>query len=515
MSVDVCIVGGGVAGAVTAHRLAANGKSVVLLDAGPRFKYPDPERYAGLRRGISPWEWEDPERDRCEEASDPPIRLNRNRIKAVGGTTLHWNATTLRLQPDDFKMHSLHGVGVDWPFDYDELEPWYSQAEEELGVAGGEMVGAPPMSRPYPLPGHPLSHAAKNFIVPAFADMGLAIGETPHAVNSRPHNGRPACAAFTTCIPMCPIHAKYTGMAHIFKGEATGKVLVKHGCHVRRLSLAGGRKVGAVQYVAEDGNLHEQHAKAFILAGGAVEVPRLLLLSGEGSLANSSGLVGRNFMTHPRVRVSGRMPENIGPHRSGLSTCLSWALYQHEKLPETGNVLLAPAESGGGGPADLAKRTDFWNGEKILEEIQNEFGRGITINIQGDMLPKKENRVSLSSTREDKYGDPIPRIEMKLSQVDRNGLARGVQVSEEAFRRMKATDIAASSVEAVGNHLMGTTRMGASPEESVCDPWGRCHELDNLYVVSSSLFPTGGCSSPTLTIAALGLRTGDYLSRNL
>lgn len=516
MEADFCVVGAGVAGALIGYTLATRGHSVLVLDAGPRFTYPDMDSYQRMLRGGTPWPWEQANRDLYEDRSLPSASLNNHRIKAIGGTTLHWNANTQRLQPADLKMRTLFGLGADWPFDYQELEPWYLRAEQELGVSGGPAPGEPPRSAPYPQPAFPESYAEARFFSPAFRALGLPVGSNAAAINSQAYEGRPACAVFSTCLPMCPIHAKYTALHHIGKGEATGRMQVRPESHVRRIRLGSARRVSHVRFVDGTGQEMDATARYFVLAGGAIEIPRLLLLSGDDQhhpdgLANGSRQVGLNLMTHPRVIVRGMLPEPIGPHRNGYATTNCWALYQHEHLPRLGNVMLSPEVHSGPTPADLAMESGAW-GDALLEQVRRSYGREGGMHVKGDMLPKPENRVALSSRLSDRFGDPAPVLEMNYGDFERHALDHGVETAIRLFHEMKATDIRTSGYSAVRSHLMGTTRMGDSADSSVCDQWGRCHELDNLYIASSSVFPTGGCSSPTLTIAALALRTAAHLA---
>jgi glucose dehydrogenase len=516
MSFDVCVIGSGVAGALAAYRLAAGGKSVVMLDSGPRFDVLDRELYEAASRHGDAWPWYAEDRDRCEESTSPRIGLNNNRVRAVGGTTLQWNAHVERLMPVDFRMRTAFGIGADWPLSYDELERWYCEAEKELGVAGEDAPGSPPRSEPYPMPPHPLSYAEREFVIPAFQRCGVSLGMASLAINSTEYGGRPACQAYATCIPMCPNHAKYTAMSHVVKAEATGRVSVRSNCHVRRLHLSERRSVGSVEYVDEEGSSQQEAAKVFLLAAGGVETPRLLLLSSNGGdlpngLANGSGLVGRYYMTHPRITSRALLPSKIGPHRTGFNATMSWHLYTQEKRPRAGGVLLKPTVEGGPTPADLAIRSNKW-GRDLMEEVKRRYGHEMGIHIQGDMLPAAENRMSLSTGSVDRFGDPVPRIEMKLGREDVAALHRGAEVASRVFTEMNAQEVHGRKVNVIGNHIIGTTRMGSDPKRSVCDAWGRCHELDNLYVAGSSLFPTAGCGSPTLTIAALSLRTADHIA---
>jgi glucose dehydrogenase len=516
--IDLCVIGSGVGGALVAWEAARAGRSVVILETGRRYEDADAERYELARLQLSPWPWEEEERDAFEVESDLRVRVNGSRIKAVGGTTLHWNAYTPRLQPGDFEMRSRYGIADDWPLGYAELEPYYLRAEQELGVAGGEGPGAPPRSAAYPLPAHAYSHADSEYFVPAFEAAGLRLAPNPMAVNSRAYDGRSTCLGYATCAPMCPTRAKYSAMVHVRKAEATGNAEVRSECHVRRLRLAGDRRVGRVEYVDGGGQPRELEAHAFVISAGGVETPRLLLLSAaEGrhaaGLGNGSGLVGRRLMFHPIAGVRATMPERVGGHRLGYGTTVSWDAYDHSTLPELGNVVLFPSDLQGPTPAEIARESGL-RGAALKREVRERYGRNLKIVAEGEMLPSPANRVELSATRRDRYGDPVPRLVVGFGDFERRTIARGHELGTRIFQLAGAREIWTDSSAFVA-HFMGTTRMGDDPATSVCDGYGRVHDLDNLYVASSSLFPTSAASHPTTTIAALAIRTGEHLAASL
>ncbi len=517
MDYDVCIVGAGVAGALTAYKIASTGKKVMLMDAGPRFDYLSEERYGRVKRGENPWDWIIPERDLYEESSTPNIGLNHNRVKGVGGSTLKWLGSAERLMPKDFKMQSLFGIGVDWPVTYSDMQNWYYEAEQELGVAGKNTPDAPPRENPFPLPPHPVSFTDKKYFIPAFNKLGLSAGPVPLAINSRDYNNRPKCELYSTCSPMCPLHAKYTATAHVIKAESTGNVTVKPNCDVTRVNVGSKRKIESVKYINEEGSVKEQKARVFILAAGGIENPRLLLLSADrdyyqNGLANSSNQVGRNYMTHPSVRPKGTMHKRIGSHKTQFDTACSWTLYNHKNLPSVGNVMLLTIL--GPKPAAIAINSNLL-GNELLKKVRQEYGFELGISVIGEMLPRPENCIRLSDFLTDCYGDPAPSINMQLSNLDKKSLLNGVKISSKILKEMGASNIRHNGFTAIGSHIIGTTRMGDDPNNSVCDRWGKCHDLDNLYIAGGSLFPTSGVSAPTLTIAALALRMADYIGRNL
>jgi glucose dehydrogenase len=512
--IDLCIVGSGVAGSLIAYEAARAGKSVVILETGKRYNSLDPELYERVRLQLYPWQWEEEGRDAYEVDTTMRLRLNGGRVKAVGGTTLHWNAYTPRWQPHDFEMKSRYGIARDWPLSYDELEPYYVKAERELGVAGGNAPGMPPRSAPYALPPHPYSYSDKEIFFPAFAKAGLTLGHNPMAVASQPYDGRAQCAGYSTCAPMCGSGAKYTGMVHVRKAEATGKAEVRSQCHVRRIKLANARRVGYVEYVDREGVGSRVEARAFVIAAGGIENPRLLLLSAADGphsqgLANESGLVGRTLMFHTAAGVRATMKERVGGHRIGFGTAICWDHHQHRNLPEIGNMILFPADLQGPMPSAIARESGL-SGKALKEHVRKAYGSNVKIIAEGEMLPNPANGITLSSKIRDRFGDPVPRIAMAMGEFENRTMQRGVEIGRRIMEIAGAIRIW-TDTNPLGGHYMGSTCMGSDHRASVCDKYGRCHGLDNLYLAGSSIFATSSASHPTLTIAALALHQAGHI----
>jgi choline dehydrogenase-like flavoprotein len=314
MNTDVCIVGAGAAGGIMALELARRGISVVVLESGPRHEFSQRGQY--VRRYVkheNPWRTPLPELDRHTVGGTSPYHLDGRRARGLGGSTLHWEGYTLRLHADDFRLRSLYGIADDWPISYQDLEPYYARAEETLGVAGAaDDPWASPRSTPFPLPAFPFSHSDQLF-APACRSLGIRVHHLPQARNSVAYGGRPQCQACGTC-HVCPTGAKASiDLTHVPQAEATGNARVLTNATVFKLEVEDSGEVSAAVYARPDKVPHRLTARVFVAAAGAVETPRLLLMSAARTcpdgVANSSGLVGKFFMSHPYVEITARARE--------------------------------------------------------------------------------------------------------------------------------------------------------------------------------------------------------------
>jgi choline dehydrogenase-like flavoprotein len=517
---DVCVVGAGPAGALVADRLAGAGHDVVVLEAGPRFD--DESRERRMERAIRPasdplsvWDMGGP-RDAYDSTGERHYPLDRARVKGVGGSTLHWQGMVMRLHEADFESGSRRGLGADWPIGYDDLRPHYAAAERELGVAGAsDNPFAPPREEPHPLPAFPPSHSDSIFAA-ACEEVGVTTHSVPNARNSEPYDGESACVGYGTCQPVCPSGAKYDATRHVASAEDAGARVVDR-VPVRRLHHDdAGERVVAAEYTTPDGATHRQEARQFVLAAGGVEVPRLLLLSKSeqypDGLANSSGAVGRYFHDHLFAGVGGTVDEPTRQNHVGFNTSESHQFYEGD----VGRIKLEFLNYAGPSPVEMALGGDDW-GDALLDDLRAAYGTHLAVGGLVEQLPRAENRVTLSATRTDDHGDPVPEIRWSLGEHERRTIRRANEIQREIL------DAAGADVEwtvgpgATGPafHHMGTTRMGTDPETSVLDSRLRTHDLQNLTVPSSSAFVTGGAMNPTLTIAALALKAADHLDADL
>ncbi|MFC6825395.1 GMC family oxidoreductase [Halopelagius fulvigenes] len=530
---DVCIVGAGVAGGLLAHSLSKRGYDVVLLEAGPRFDFDS--RLERMERALRPdsqasvWDVGG-ERDAFSSTGPEDYNLNAKRVKGVGGTTLHWVGFTPRYHEKDFEMNSRYGLAADWPIDYETLRPYYADAEERLGVAGADdNPFAPPREESRPLPAFPTG-PVDSLYEEACSDLGITLHSAPQARNSEAYDGRSKCVGYSTCHPVCPSGAKYSGDVHVRRAEEEGARVIDR-APVRSLEHDDeGEAVTAAVYDAPEQTGLRQEARTFVLAAGGVEIPRLLLLSASETypdgLANSSGLVGKYFMEHPAVSVSGRIERPEGQEPLYWWPLESHQFYDHED-PRPGSIKLEFQQASEDSPLDALRGFDADARGDLLDPVEgDEPGVGgahsgdmwrIRVNGLAEMLPRERNQIRLNRDKTDDRGNPVPDVALDVGDYERETMNRVIDIGTQILEAMGATDVRTTDPEnpRYVAHHMGTTRMGEDSEASVVDPNLRTHDLRNLYVSSSSVFVTAGAMNPTLTIAALSLRLAEHLDDRL
>ena len=352
---DVVVIGAGAGGAAAAYGLCRRGLSVLLLDAGPRFDpaidYPltsadwdardFPEKPGSTGKvSFAPGQTlatREPLLTSGSRGLGPLVTEGKRRmeryhhVRGIGGTTLHFTGEAHRLHPDAMKMNSRVGVAADWPLDYAELEPYYVQAEELIGVAGPADQGARWRSRPFPLPPHPLSYAARTLEKGA-AKLGLGWQANSRAALSIPWNGRLPCNYCGACNKGCPRGDKGSAdVTFVASALATGRCTVRPDSPVVRIEAGADDRVAAVLVGRPDGSIERITTPQLVLACGAVETPRLLLAS--RGLGNESGEVGQNFMDTLYVVVGALHPDLQHGRRGLPSDAICWDFNAPDALP--------------------------------------------------------------------------------------------------------------------------------------------------------------------------------------
>jgi gluconate 2-dehydrogenase alpha chain len=542
---DVAIVGLGAAGAVAAHVLTAAGLDVVALEAGPRVDA-SMMTLDEVRNDIRNWlsapkswreipTWRANESEAAAESPWPTLMVN-----AVGGTTIHYNCVSIRFHPWHFeaRTRTIERYGeaaipdgatlADWPFGYDELEPYYDLVEHAVGVSGaaGANVHEAPRSRGYPMPplrasgwGTMLSDAAQR--------LGWHPFPAPAAINTEPYGGRPACTycGFCTCNG-CYTNAKgSTDLTLLPAAAATGRLRVESGARVVRVDVDGDGTATGVTFV-RDGREHVQRARMVVLAGFVYENTRLLLLSRSRAfpdgLANNAGQVGRHYTAHVTPFSFGLFPGlDLGRFNGaagGQATCVDdWNgdVFDHRGAGFVGGAMLMalqelkPIES----VRDrLPPGVPRWGAE--WKAWIREHARSIgTISAQIDALTYEHNYLDLDPVARDSFGLPRVRVTHRVGENE----LRAWEFMREKLELWLSEAGAAQTwtndpVFIEARHAYGGTRMGADPASSVVDGFGIAHEVPNLAVLGASTFPTAGGHNPTLTLQAAAWRSAERIA---
>jgi choline dehydrogenase-like flavoprotein len=545
VTVDAVIVGSGPGGATAADVLTAAGWSVTIVEKGrnhlldpdnlsqPAFDYSNDEIKFHNRFFLGPDPLIEPRTFRSDEADGDRVHVGEfNSVPTtVGGGGVHADGKVPRFRPDDFRVLSQFGPQAgadvaDWPLDYDELEPYYAEVERAIGVAGTEDSNpfAAPRSGPFPMPsGAPMFGATRS--VAAAEKLGYHPYAAPSAVNSVPYDSRPACNNCGFCAFFgCPIHAKGDPIAMLQRTMATGRAELLSESFVSRVRVEGRRATG-VDVVGPDGAERFVAARHVIIAAGAIETPRLLLLSGL-----DHPLIGRYLMTHFQTITAGSMPYRTYGERGRSVThvhddmivgdAASRAAAAEAGLPWIRGGLVE--HSGGGLPIMEAKHMP-WGAAHPEIMSTSPIRRGLWAFImQGEDLPYATNRVDLDPAVKDARGFPVARITYKPGRHELVASAHYGPRLIAILQEMGAQWTAATSSPGTGNaslpeaipesrHNMGTVRMGTDPATSVVDPSGRLHQFDNVVIADSSVFVTSAGYGPTLTLAALAARAAHLL----
>jgi choline dehydrogenase-like flavoprotein len=511
--VDVAIVGSGASGSLLAARLAQSGKSVMILEAGPERTLNDLYSSQIWARRLK---WAGPP---TESGGKDPISVNFNSGWGTGGAAVHHYGVWLRLHPADFEMKSRFGRGLDWPLSYDELRPFYDRIQAEVGISGDAQAEVwRPAGDPYPMPPLPVFQQGR-LIERGFQKLGLRTAPVPQAINSAPYRGRPACLNDGWCDAGCPIGALANPLVlHLPQARAAGATVLHNSFVTRVLTNARGDRVTGVEYTDARGQRQVQEASVVLLAAFAVQNPRILLHSATqqhpDGLANSSGLVGRYMMVHSAANLFGLFREETENHlgRTG-GQLLSQEAYA--KDPRKGHLpssqwLIANALK----PNDLLgivnARPELF-GDALHRFLQTAARHLGTMTFVGESLPNAANRLGLSAQK-DRFGMPLAHVTHAFGPDDLDCFDAGMRQGTEILKAAGAYEAWAGGRAKM--HVMGGTIMGSDRRASVTNSYGQTHDLPNLFVTGSSLFPTGGAVNPTLTIYALSLRSAEYLLSN-
>jgi choline dehydrogenase-like flavoprotein len=533
-SVDFVVVGSGAAGGVMARELSQAGFSVVVLEQGPRlgpgdFEHDEFKYYylSGITNDpkLSPQTFRD---DPAQVAQRPRMGNSLVYARIVGGSSTHFTANYWRFHESDFHERSLlggiAGTGfADWPISYQELEPYYTKVEWDVGVSG--LAGAspfdPPRSKPYPMP--PLPVKSSGVLMERGArKLGLHPFPAPMAINSEPYRGRPGCAHCGFCIGFgCEVMAKSSSLyTMIPEAERTGRCEIRPMSYVFNVALNKSGRTSGVHYYDAHKREQFQKAKAVVLSANGAETARLLLNSASDrfpqGLANSSGLVGKYLMFNAGSGVHAQFEHELNEYKSVQVTRILHDFYEAD--PKRGFY------GGGGIDARMGSQPAGWAlssgaelpswGEPLKARLEA-FPRSMVSAGHCTSLAVETNSVSIDPNLKDAWGIPAMRVTYKDHPDD---LAMAKFLEDRAFEIMQAAGAqhvwrSGPRARRGGVHLLGTARMGNDPKSSVVDKYHRSHDVPNLFVCDGSSFVTSGRGQPTMTIQALAFRAADHIGQ--
>ena len=542
------IIGSGAGGGIAAKILAEGGLKVLLLEKGENH-YVGLDRPKGIlsnrfsndelkfmhRQFIDQDPRIEPRTFRPSESEEASFVGSVNTLAVtVGGSTVDYAATSPRVKEKDLRIKSLFGAieGTsieDWPIAYDDLEPFFDEAEKIIGVQGEAGVNPfdAPRSSPFPMPpGYP--KYLSMLLADAARSMGYHPFPSPVAINSAAYRGRPACSNCGFCDAHgCAINAKgSTAVTAIRDALLTGNCELRPNCFVHGLKTDdAGTRIETVAYIGPDGEPVEQPGGLFIVACNAIESARLCLLSRNAAhptgLGNRSDQVGRNLMFHHIPVIFGLFPTRTHMHRGRVGT---QQIDDFNQPPDSGNP---DSLIFGGGTVEFGGNLHPLGEAKnipLIGEHHKRYMREspfrdhlLVTEMMGEDPPVPTNRVDLDPRVRDVYGFPVARITYaphpSEGEAERYFLPRVERIMLEAGAILALSVPHAILEGGVPNtrHILGTLRMGTDPDRSVTDPYGRFHDLENLYCADGGLFVTSTGVNPTLTQQALAARTAHHI----
>ena len=490
-----------------------------------------------------------------------PFSSNYNRN--LGGTTLHWMGTCYRMAPHDFKINTHYNVGQDWPIDYDDLQDCYSNAEYEIGVSADvedqQYLGIKfDDGYVYPMHSLPSSYFDKEMIREIDGDKikfdnqeyEIKVITIPAGRNSIPNKkynyqgrdgyqpvgstGNPniglRCEGNSSCTPICPVQAKYNALKTIAKAKKRGVTIVSQNVASKILFDENHKKVEGIyckQYSNDglpiiEGKIYK--GKVYIVAANAIETAKLMLAS---DAVDESDELGCNLMDHPYLLTWGLAKHPVGSFRgpgytSGVPT-LSDGDFRKKRAAfrvDIGNwgwnfSTFAPFSTVAG---FLEKNI---TGKQLRQALYENSQKQVRLGFMVEQLPSKSNCVKIDDKFTDAIGNYRPIINYHVDDYTVTGFSEACRFTEQVFSKMKIDDKTSYSPHDAGyvdgytyhgaGHVVGTHRMGYNNKDSVVDSYQRTWQYHNLYLAGCGSMPTIGTTNPTLTCAALAIRTARHL----
>lgn len=527
MKVETLIIGSGVAASALAQRILTQNPdaSILMLEAGERVKMQDAAIWqdyviSGKLPYTQYYDEDYPDRDKPGEninAGKTMMPLNGARAFTYGGSTIHWGGWSFRLKPEDFALYSNAGHSIDWPFGYEELEPYYGEAEHYIGVSGDSQDPTVPRSSCYPFPAFPytledqplaeaLSQLDISYIHLPIARRGMTDTTSRHS----------PCHTTGTC-KYCPFGARYSAnnyLDDLLTWNSFPNVKIFLNSVVQEITMRSKQSASGVIFFDKLARrLVTVEAERVIVAAGTIESAKLLLRSRpefwSNGVGNDHDLVGRNLVTHPYFIFTGTCaanPQRLQPEMNFPTLCSRYFDSPAEQAkgkfllvnpPSIPNVNLMAQMQAGFRRPDIdsyvtgPNQIQLHGMVEIFSEPQNRITNTDKINHMG----MRETLVNFSQAAG--FDARMQEIQAHVQQI---------------FQLMSAQLDGTASISWRADHAGCTCRMSDDETQGVTDRHMRVHGVDNLYVCSNAAFPSIGTVNPTLTLTALALRLGDHLN---
>jgi choline dehydrogenase-like flavoprotein len=550
---DAIVVGSGATGGWAAKALTERGMTVLVLEAGRQLDpkkdfrehtFPYELKYRGLASGEK-YAPRQPIQSRCYAANeygnhlfvddiDNPYTTPEDkpfwwiRGRHVGGRSVTWGRQSYRLSDYDFKAAERDGYGDPWPFSYKDLEPYYDQVEDFVGISGSyENLPQLPDSKFLP----PMSMTCgerilKKSVETKFPGRNVIIGRA--AILTRNHQGRAACHYCGHCDRGCTSHSYYSSPGSTLPAAAkTGKMTLRPNAVVREIIVDPNTgKAGGVRVVDQiTKREYEEHGKVVVLCASTLESTRILLNSKSrqhpNGFGNSSGALGQYLMDHMySISAGGVVPTLKGmeyDYSDGRANGIYVPRFRNisDKHP---NFIRGYGMQGGcqqGYAFGHARQAPGFGAKfkKLVRENPREIP--FWLGAWCEMLPRKENRVTIDPEKVDAWGIPVLRIECSHGDNERAMAKDALETIREMVDAAGFITLETSSTPAPPGfciHEVGTARMGADPKTSILNKWNQCWDAKNVFVTDGASFVSQGCQNPTLTMMAITARACDYIA---
>ena len=539
MKTDILIIGSGVVGAAISQKLLEKNPkaSILMLEAGTKVEMRDFSQYQNyVITGDRPYDNKQdesyPQHDKPGEntTNNHDLQLRGSRLLMYGGSTVHWGGWSFRLKPEDFNLKSNTKQGIDWPIEYRDLEPYYTEAEHYIGVAGnGEVNEGIPRNSPYPYAAYPYTLEDQP-LRKAFDELDIGHNSMPiarHGVSDSESPHAP-CQTTGTC-KYCPFGARYVAANYLddmIRFNDYPNFIIRKGAFVQEILVDPKDKSKIIGASFKDQTTQEVHtveANKVIVAAGAIESAKLLLRSisqnWENGIGNDTKLVGKNLITHPYFIYQAEIdanPELLQPEMN-FPTMVSRHFDSPEEQAKGKFILISPP----GVPDPINKEhkatsiAQLMQIGKTREEIDKQISGNAFVQVHGiiEVFSEEENGVenynkinhlglietSVKYTKPDTFDKRIKEVEDEIEKI---------------FDKMGAKNMTNVMISWRADHAACLTRMANDKTEGVVDKNLKVFDTKNLYVCSNASFSSLGAVNPTLTLSALALRLGDHLNNS-